>query len=279
MIGVRFSLRAGSAIVLAFCIVVQGCAGRRPVLQLMSVSPSPPPAVSVAQHPVPGTGILSHEHEERQVSRRVSRMPFARPSSVSLQTWSGIPRVRTGPKGVAPAAVPAVRAPLPSRTSRFRIPDRPEDSEGSGGVGGTARGLHVPGPTSEQWRTLAREAQEIFGLDAALVLAVVRVESDFDPTARSPAGAQGAMQIMPGTQEELGLIDPFDPRANVYAGSQYLMELLQRFRSPELALAAYNAGPGAVEKYGGIPPFEETQTFVRRVMEYWKASCPSASRP
>ena len=63
------------------------------------------------------------------------------------------------------------------------------------------------------------------------------------------------MQIMPHTQEELGLIDPFDPRANVYAGSQYLMHQLQRFGSVELALAAYNAGPGSVEQYGGIPPF------------------------
>ena len=78
------------------------------------------------------------------------------------------------------------------------------------------------------------------------------------------------MQLMAGTQEELGLIDPFDPRANIYAGSQYLMEQLQRFRSPELALAAYNAGPGNVQKYGGIPPFKETQSFVRRVMRYWK---------
>ncbi len=139
---------------------------------------------------------------------------------------------------------------------------------------GYARRPHTPGPIPEQWQTLAREAQEIFGLDAALVLAVIRVESDFNHVARSPAGAQGAMQIMPDTQEELGLIDPFDPRANVYAGSQYLMEQLQRFRSPELALAAYNAGPGTVEKYSGIPPFEETQAFVRQVMYYWKSSCP-----
>lgn len=282
MSGTRFSLRAGVAIVLAFCVAAQGCAGRRPAvppaLPIVSVSSSPLPAASAPQHPVPGTGILSHEHEERQVSRRVSRMPSARPSSALLQTYSGKPRGRTGPEIVVPTASPVARAPLPSPPPRLRIPDEPADSDVSGVVGGVARGLHVPGPTPEQWQTLAREAQEIFGLDAALVLAIVRVESDFDPTARSPAGAQGAMQIMPGTQEELGLIDPFDPRANVYAGSQYLMELLQRFRSPELALAAYNAGPGAVEKYGGIPPFEETQTFVLRVMKYWKAFC-SSSRP
>ena len=117
-------------------------------------------------------------------------------------------------------------------------------------------------PAPEEWRRLAREAEEIFGLDAGLVLAVIQAESSFDHTAVSPVGAQGAMQIMPHTQEELGLIDPFDPRANVYAGSQYLMHQLQRFGSVELALAAYNAGPGSVEQYGGIPPFPESQLFL-----------------
>ncbi len=126
-------------------------------------------------------------------------------------------------------------------------------------------------PASSEWEHLAREAEEIFGLDAALVLAVIRAESAFNHVAESPVGAQGAMQVMPGTQVELGLIDPFDPRANVYAGSQYLMELMQRFGSVELALAAYNAGPANVEKYGGIPPFAETRDFVRRVMRYWEA--------
>ena len=82
------------------------------------------------------------------------------------------------------------------------------------------------------------------------------------------------MQIMPHTQEELGLIDPFDPRANVYAGSQYLMRQWQRFGSVELALAAYNAGPGSVEQYGGIPPVPETQEFVRRVLVYWNRNLP-----
>ena len=129
--------------------------------------------------------------------------------------------------------------------------------------------------TEEEWRRLAREAEEIFGLDAGLVLAVIQAESSFDHTAVSPVGAQGAMQIMPHTQEELGLIDPFDPRANVYAGSQYLMHQLQRFGSVELALAAYNAGPASVEQYGGIPPFPETQEFVRRVLVYWNRNLPA----
>ena len=116
---------------------------------------------------------------------------------------------------------------------------------------------------------------QLLSIDAGLVLAVIQAESSFDHTAVSPVGAQGAMQIMPHTQEELGLIDPFDPRANVYAGSQYLMHQLQRFGSVELALAAYNAGPGSVEQYGGIPPFPETQEFVRRVLVYWNRNIPA----
>ena len=114
-------------------------------------------------------------------------------------------------------------------------------------------------PAPEEWRRLAREAEEIFGLDAGLVLAVIQAESSFDHTAVSPVGAQGAMQIMPHTQEELGLIDPFDPRANVYAGSQYLMHQLQRFGSVELALAAYNAGPGIIGRQGQLHGAEALQ--------------------
>ena len=154
-------------------------------------------------------------------------------------------------------------AAAPARRTSFRPPSAPVIHD------------DIVPPAPEEWRRLAREAEEIFGLDAGLVLAVIQAESSFDHTAVSPVGAQGAMQIMPHTQEELGLIDPFDPRANVYAGSQYLMHQLQRFGSVELALAAYNAGPGSVEQYGGIPPFPETQEFVRRVLVYWNRNVPA----
>lgn len=146
-------------------------------------------------------------------------------------------------------------------------PRRPEALSGT--RSGSAATPATGGADYATWAQLAREAQDIFGVDAALVLAVIRAESSFNHAAVSPAGAQGAMQVMPATQIALGLVDPFDPRANVYAGTQYLRELLQRFGSPELALAAYNAGPGAVGKYGGIPPFAETREFVRRVMHWW----------
>lgn len=103
-------------------------------------------------------------------------------------------------------------------------------------------------------------------VDQHLVMAVIEVESGFNHNAVSSAGAQGLMQIMPQTQQDLGLATPFDARDNIEAGIRYLKMLIDRFPDLSLALAAYNAGPGAVERYKGIPPFPETRNYVRRVM-------------
>ena len=125
-------------------------------------------------------------------------------------------------------------------------------------------------PAPEIWQGIILRASERYGLDPKLVEAVIRVESNFDAVAESPRGAQGLMQLMPETQVWLGVTDPFDPEANVTAGSDYLRRQLDRFGSLELALAAYNAGPGNVERYGGIPPFPETQAYVARVLELYR---------
>jgi soluble lytic murein transglycosylase-like protein len=108
------------------------------------------------------------------------------------------------------------------------------------------------------------------GMDHRLVQAVIQVESNFQPNAVSPAGAQGIMQIMPQTQKDLGLSSPFDYRLNIEAGVRYLRMQYDRFRRLDLALAAYNAGPEAVERYGGIPPFTETQSYVRKVLSIYR---------
>ena len=104
------------------------------------------------------------------------------------------------------------------------------------------------------------------GVDADLVHAVIAVESGYRATAQSPAGAQGLMQLMPGTQRDLGVADAFDPRQNVDAGVAYLRRLTNEFGTV-LALAAYNAGPGAVRRYNGIPPYEQTHAYVRAVLD------------
>ena len=111
------------------------------------------------------------------------------------------------------------------------------------------------------------KAGRLFRLPVNLVRAVVQVESGGRSDAVSPKGAVGLMQVMPGTAQEMGARDPRNPWENLYAGVKYLSRQLERFGSLEHALAAYNAGPSAVEKHHGVPPFPETRTYVRRVLE------------
>lgn len=105
-----------------------------------------------------------------------------------------------------------------------------------------------------------------FNLDPLLIEEVIRQESNFRPHALSYVGAQGLMQLMPGTAAQMGVSDPSDPHQNIAGGSRYLAEQLSTFGRLDLALAAYNAGPGAVASFGGIPPYAETQNYVTRIV-------------
>lgn len=107
-------------------------------------------------------------------------------------------------------------------------------------------------------------------VDPALVRAVIHAESAFNPFAVSPKGAQGLMQLMPGTARMLGVRNSFSPESNIYGGTKYLAQLLRQFRNEAHAIAAYNAGPVPVTRYKGIPPYSETREYVRRVLRLKK---------
>jgi soluble lytic murein transglycosylase-like protein len=124
-------------------------------------------------------------------------------------------------------------------------------------------------PAQDAYDDLIKEAAATYRLNEHLIRAVMRAESAFNPMVVSPAGAQGLMQIMPELSAEFGVTDPFDPRQNILAGARYLRQLLDANRGNlRLTLASYNAGPGNVAKYKGIPPFRETREYVKRITGY-----------
>jgi soluble lytic murein transglycosylase-like protein len=166
--------------------------------------------------------------------------------SVLFVPHAGRPAVPAPPRPASHVNVRAVRAPVPTVTtsSTFRL--TPEHA----------------------YDDLIHEAAEKYQLEPDLVRAVIQTESAFDATAVSRAGAQGLMQLMPALAAELGVTDSFDPRQNIMAGSKYLSALLAYHGgNVPLALASYNAGPGAVARYGGIPPYEETERYVSTIVD------------
>lgn len=177
--------------------------------------------------------------------------------------------------------------PADTRYQKYRV----------GSAGGSGKGIlilmrrnqgrmHIPGLTQKASYSVASRAlrgkspaafdqliaraARRHGLPAALVKAVVKAESNFQPHALSDKGAQGLMQLMPATAQDLGVDHPFTPEENVAGGTRYLRAMYDRFGDWSHALAAYNAGPGAVDRFGGIPPYAETQQYVERVLHYYR---------
>ena len=121
----------------------------------------------------------------------------------------------------------------------------------------------------KDYEGIIKQASQRFNVDSSLIKAVIKAESDFNHRAVSQKGAQGLMQLMPGTADAMRVDNPFNPEENIFGGTRYLSLMLSRFKNDtRLALAAYNAGPGAVEKYGKVPPYKETQRYVKNVLAY-----------
>jgi soluble lytic murein transglycosylase-like protein len=137
-------------------------------------------------------------------------------------------------------------------------------------------------PVDGQYSDLINAAAQKYGIDPALLKGLIRQESNFNPNAQSGAGAQGLCQLMPGTAASLGCTNPLDPAQAIDAGAKYLGQQLKSFGGdPRKALAAYNAGPGAVQRYGGVPPYAETQNYVRSVMAFadqYRTESPQTSQ-
>jgi soluble lytic murein transglycosylase len=124
--------------------------------------------------------------------------------------------------------------------------------------------------SSKKYDALINDASERYGVSFPLLKAIIKAESDFDPRAVSKKGAKGLMQIMPENFKRLGIRDPFNPKENINAGTRYFKQLYDRFHGKlALSLAAYNAGPTVVDLYKTIPPFEETEQYVERVLKFY----------
>jgi soluble lytic murein transglycosylase-like protein len=160
------------------------------------------------------------------------------------------------PATPAPAATSAATAPASSFAGALAAAQTSSSAAAVSGTGdNSAFDAQINAAAASNW------------IDPALLKGLVSQESGFNPNARSGAGAVGLTQLMPGTASALGVTNPLDPAQSLQGGAKYLREQLDRFGGDEtLALAAYNAGPGAVQKYGGVPPYAETQNYVTSVM-------------
>lgn len=170
--------------------------------------------------------------------------------TLALRSGGDITCDRSLIEKIVPDEVPYVE-PQPEKAEKADVPAAGQDGSALEGT-----------PYGE----IIVSAAAAHGVDPMLVRALIQVESGYRPRARSRRGAMGLMQLMPSTARAYQVRNPFDPKTNIEAGIKHLKTLIDRFRGVELALAAYNAGPGAVERFNGVPPYKETRSYVSRIL-------------
>ena len=212
------------------------------------------------------------EHKSAEDRRRDDRR---RSSAASLRPGQ-VERRRSNRRNIAGAGLMAALAlggvryqqqrpaePMEDVSRDLGVPDElmlEDDELESDDLSGEEAG------SREALEPIIQEAAALHGVDADLVKAVIQTESRFDPRAQSGVGAKGLMQLMPRTAKAVGIEDPFNPRQNIFGGVKYLSQMMERYNgNTALALAAYNAGPGNVRRYRGVPPFRETRGYVSKI--------------
>lgn len=195
-----------------------------------------------------GSPTIEMQSGEQAVSARIQQLQVL------------IERTQAGVSGATAAAVPstsAAQTSSPDFATALAAATSPGASTGAADSG------------SSQYDAAIEQAALRNGVDPAVLHGLIQQESGFDPNSQSSAGASGLTQLMPGTASSLGVANPLDPAESIEGGARYLGQLMKEFGGNTTeALAAYNAGPGAVRQYGGVPPYAETQSYVTKVMGY-----------
>lgn len=190
------------------------------------------------------------------------------------------PNLGTPIKVHVPPVAPTITKPVTNTKPSGNTPIEPE--KGAPILGEVANGKENPSTgaipntgvleCSDEMNQYFQQAADTYGVDVKLLKCIAYAESNFRPDATSRSGAMGVMQLMPKTAEGLGVRDAYDPQQNIMGGAKYISIQLNRFEGNiEFALAAYNAGPNRVKEYGGIPPFEETQNYVKKIMKVYNS--------
>jgi soluble lytic murein transglycosylase-like protein len=227
----------------------------------------------------PGEGGMGERDLRSLMDQRVMRLPAGNSAPLGL-----VPIGDEEDGAAVPAPAGASSAKLPPIMINAKVKSYQKVAVGRRRMSLSSRGAATNNDASEIiYKTVPRVEQKAvnispiiekyaaqYNLDPWLIRGVIETESAFRPNAVSPVGAGGLMQLMPGTASYLGCADRFDPDQNIAAGSRYLRMMMDRFGNEDLMIAAYNAGPGNVERYGGIPPFAETRNYVVKVKKAWK---------